>query len=161
MSNHKSHFYLAVITCFLSIVIFGGCTVDEVETDPELIPYFDLFADEAAKRGITVDYEAARIEGLIQMIRNDVVLGQCFRNEDKPRKVIIDFEYWNAPSTTEADREFLIYHELGHCFLDREHDDNFDSNGVCTSIMHSTPQACIFELTGENREAYLDELFNQ
>ena len=78
MSNHKSHFYLAVITCFLSIVIFGGCTVDEVETDPELIPYFDLFADEAAKRGITVDYEAARIEGLIQMIRNDVVLGQCF-----------------------------------------------------------------------------------
>jgi len=133
-----------------------GCT-DEVETDPELIPYFDLFASEAAERGITVDYEASRVEGEIQDINDPAVLGQCFRNQDRPRKVIIDETYWAG--ATELEREFLIFHELGHCFLDRDHDDRFDEDGVCISIMHSTPQACKGELSEENKEAYLDELF--
>lgn len=138
------------------IIMLAGCT-DEVETDAELIPFFDLFASEAAKRGVTVDYEASRIEGLIQEIGDDVVLGQCFRNENRPRKVIVDETYWNGAS--QLNKEFLIFHELGHCFLDRDHDDRFDENGVCLSIMHSTPQACKGELSEENKEAYLDELF--
>jgi len=131
---------------------------DIIETDPELIPYFEIFADEAAKRGFTVDYEAERIEGLIQDIGDPNVQGQCFHNEKKPKKAVIDLNYWN--NATELEKQFIIFHELGHCFLDRDHLDE-DKSGVCVSIMHSSPNACNFMLTDENRDDYLDELFSQ
>lgn len=145
-----------LLLLFISLIWYS-CAEDLVETDPELLPYFDLFATEAAERGFTVDYEAERIEGLIEDISQGNVLGQCFRNEKKPRKVVIDRVYWNNAS--EQEREFLIFHELGHCFLDREHDDRRDRDGICLSIMHSTPQVCTFDLNVTDWEAYLDELF--
>lgn len=134
-----------------------SCSKDTVETDAELIPYFEVFAAEAAQRGITVDYEARRIEGLFQNITDGNVAGQCFRNIEKPRKVIIDIDYWD--NATEAVREVLVFHELGHCFLERDHDDRKDGNNVCQSIMHSSPQVCDLDLNDMNREEYLDELF--
>jgi len=149
---------------FILLMLICACIIaceseDILETDAELIPYFQIFADEGEKRGFTVDYEAARIEGLIQDISSPTVQGQCFYNEEKPRKVIIDVNYWNNADFSE--KEFIIFHELGHCFLDRGHLDGSNGNGVCLSIMHSSPQACNFRLTDANREAYLDELFLQ
>ena len=140
-------------TCFLL-----ACNkADTLETDPELEPYFQLFADEALLRGITVDYELARIEGLIQDIPDANIQGQCFRNEERPRKVIIDVNYWD--NATEAEKEFIIFHELGHCFLDRDHLDTRNTDGTCVSIMHSSPNVCAFELTDANRKEYFNELF--
>ena len=152
--------YKLLLTLLVAVAFgFSSCIEDTVETDDELIPYFDLFAAEGAKRGITVDYEEARIEGLFQDIGGGNTLGQCFRNTDKPRKVIIDIDFW--ADATEPEREFLIFHELGHCFLDRDHlDDTIPNSNVCVSIMHATPQSCSFSLTDDNREEYLDELFN-
>lgn len=143
----------------LSLILIAGCAEEDLlETDPELLPYFEMFAEEGALRGIEVDYVAANIEGLTQEIAQPNVLGQCFRNEEKPRKVVVDINYWN--SSSEYEKQFLIFHELGHCFLDRAHDDSVNpANNQCRSIMHSTPQACPFSLTEGNREAYLDELF--
>lgn len=157
--------FINITSLFLSATILGlifmtiGCSKEDVlETDAELIPYFDMFAEEAALRGITVDYEAANIEGLMQQVAQPNVLGQCFRNEEKPRKVIVDIGYWN--NATELDKQFLIFHELGHCFLDRSHDDSVDTDTKrCTSIMHSTPQACPFVFNDNTRADYLDELF--
>ena len=144
----------------LSAYLLSGCGRDDaLETDPELIPYFDLFAAEGAKRGITVDYVASNIEGLIQNIPQVEVLGQCFRNEQRPRKVIVDRSYWNNAS--EPDRQFLIFHELGHCFLDLEHDDSVDSLNNCVSIMHSTVDVCRFVLNDDTRDGYFDELFSK
>jgi len=140
------------------VLLLPSCNdQDALETDTELIPYFDIFSKEASKRGVSVDYEAARIEGLLQDIPNASVQGQCFRNEEKPRKVIIDINYWS--NANELEKQFIIFHELGHCFLDRDHLDTSEPDGLCTSIMHSSPNACPFELTTLNREEYLDELF--
>lgn len=150
-------FALFVSSLFIVLFISSCNDTDTLETDAELIPYFDIFTKEASARGFTVDYEAARIEGLLQDIPNASVQGQCFRNEEKPRKVIIDINYWS--NANELEKQFIIFHELGHCFLDRDHLDTSDSNGLCTSIMHSSPNACPFEFTNLNREDYLDELF--
>ena len=130
---------------------------DDLATDPELEPYFQLFADEAALRNIAVDYEAARIEGLLQDIPDSNIQGQCFRNEERPKKVIIDVNYW--ANASESEKEFIIFHELGHCFLDRSHLDASNNDGTCVSIMHSNPGACFFELTDDNRKDYMNELF--
>lgn len=151
---------ISVLLCLalLSIAVISSCSKEDlVETDNELRPYFQLFADEAAERGIVVDYQAERIEGLLQDITIPDVLGQCFRNVDKPRKVIIDRATWNE--SDEARKRFLIFHELGHCFLDRGHTDD-KIGDECVSIMHSNTQLCPdFELTVANRKQYLDELF--
>jgi len=142
------------------LAFFSGCSdEDVVETDAELVPYFELFAEEAAKRGFFVDYEAERIEGLIQDIPDAAIQGQCFFNERIPRKVIIDVDYWN--NATKLEKEFIIYHELGHCFLDRNHLDEAMPDGTCVSIMHSSPGVCFFEMNSNNRDFYLDELFFQ
>ncbi len=153
--------YKLLIISFLSLLVFAtlpSCGEEDIiETDAELQPYFDIFTKEASIRGITVDYEAARIEGLLQNIPNANIQGQCFRNESKPRKVIIDVNYWS--NATELEKQFIIFHELGHCFLDRDHLDTTEPTGICTSIMHSNPGACPFEFTNLTRDNYLDELF--
>ncbi|NNE26403.1 MAG: hypothetical protein HKN09_06135 [Saprospiraceae bacterium] len=149
---------LKYIFLLLAAVVVMGCnSADDLETDPELEPYFDLFAAEALLRGITVDYEARRIEGLIQDIPNTSIQGQCFRNEERPNKVVIDVNYWN--NATEEEKQFIIFHELGHCFLDRAHLDTRNSDGTCVSIMHSSPSVCAFNLTEQNRKDYFNELF--
>ncbi len=146
-----------VMGLFLLAIILACSGDDSVETDIALEPYFQIFADEAALRGIEVDYDARRIEGLLQDILDSNVKGQCFRNEEKPNKVIVDVNYWDEAN--EAEKEFIIFHELGHCFLNREHLDDSEPDGTCLSIMHSNPLACHFVLTSENRKDYLNELF--
>ena len=154
-NNMKSFLFIIAAICCISIT---ACSEEDVvETDAELQPYFDLFAQEAEARGFVVDYEAERIEGLIQDIPDSAIQGQCFRNTSKPKKVIIDVDYWN--NATKEEKEFIIYHELGHCFLDREHLNDANSDGTCVSIMHANPGVCNFNLTSDNRDDYLDELF--
>lgn len=158
--SHNPLLFLFTVVLFACLIVSACSKEDILETDAELIPYFQIFADEAALRGIEVDYVEARIEGLIQPISRNQVLGQCFRNEERPKKVIVDRDYWEGAE--ENERQFLIFHELGHCFLNLEHDDrlDFDTN-TCLSIMHSTSDACPFELDDDNRERYLDELFSK
>ena len=60
-----------------------------------------------------------------------------------------------------AGKEFYIFHELGHCYLRRVHDDSKDKEGNCLSIMHSSVDACKFVYNGNTRSEYLDELFDK
>ncbi len=152
MRNILSIFMITILALSISC-----SSEDIVETDAELQPFFDLFAKEAEARGFTVDYEAERIEGLLQDIPNGAIQGQCFRNEEKPLKVIIDVNFWN--NADQFGKEFIIFHELGHCFLGRDHLDTSRPDGLCTSIMHSNPGACNFNLNETTREGYFDELF--
>lgn len=154
---HKLKYILLLFVS--SLALFSCSDEDAIETDAALQPYFDIFAAEAALRGFPVDYEAERIEGLLQDITDSSIQGQCFRNEDKPKKVIIDTEYWANADAFE--KEFIIFHELGHCFLGRDHLNSSDNKGNCLSIMHANPGVCNFSLTEDNRELYLDELFFQ
>lgn len=56
------------------------------------------------------------------------------------------------------DPEFLIYHELGHLLLKREHRD-MEINGYAISLMHTN--AIIGQLENkELRKLYVDELFD-
>ena len=152
------HLFIGIFVFSILSAGFWSCAEEDlVETDLELQPYFELFAYEAELRGFTVDYEAERIEGLLQDIPQSSIQGQCFHNEKKPKKVIIDTDYWSNAGKFE--KEFIIFHELGHCFLNREHLDDAAADGSCISIMHSNPGVCFFDLNNENRTAYLDELF--
>lgn len=152
----KKAFY--IIGLLLSI---SACTKEDqvysVSIDAELQPYIDGFIVEAEERGIEVDFT---IEGLsAQLAPIDIagVPGQCQQYGAQANELLIDPAFWKAYN--EDERELLIFHELGHCYLDRDHKDSQDENGNCISIMRSSATACDIGNYALEREILLDELF--
>ncbi|MEO6130336.1 MAG: putative metallopeptidase, partial [Saprospiraceae bacterium] len=125
--------------------------------DSTLMEYFNRFVTEGASRNVTVDYESARVSGYIRTIQTQNVIGQCVHDSNQPNTVIIDRDYWSTG--TDLEREFLVFHELGHCVLNREHMDDADENGICISIMTSGSPECRLSYTLSKRKKLLDELF--
>lgn len=151
----KHLFFLLILG--LTVV---SCLPEETEAinlDEELIPYFDRFSEEAAIRGFSFDWKEDRIEGYIGELTDEKILGQCIHDNLDPNSVIISETFWNNSGF--YDKEFIVFHELGHCFLNRNHNDDTDETGMCTSIMNSGSQACRANYGADTRDEYLDELF--
>ena len=143
----------------LGLVIFACEEEENIFVSTELVPYFESFAQEAASRGIQFDWEASRIEGYINDIPETDAVGKCEFNSVDPDKVFVDIDFWRNASHLQ--KEFLVFHELGHCFLEREHLDAQNSDGSCASIMHSGLTDCRNLYSISTRTEYLDELFKQ
>lgn len=151
-------FTLAFILCF-SIVSCTDTAPPELSelVETEMVPYFERFANEAALRGIDLDWSSEMISASLTDIAEDKV-GQCLTYNNGTRQINIDKVYWNKSSDME--REFLIFHELGHCVLSRSHLDQEQKDGTCTSIMSSGESSCRKNYTLLTRTQYLDELFS-
>jgi hypothetical protein len=157
----KNRFLTAVLLS-ASLLIIGSCAKDEEPEyliDAPLQEYFDRFAAEAALRNIVIDYEEMMISGDIRIITSQNVIGQCGHTEKEPNIVIVDKFYWDVANDLE--REFLVFHELGHCALKRGHLDDSDAQGDCVSMMTSGTGACHINYTATTRTGLLDELFMQ
>lgn len=138
-------------------------TVEEVRAfagvNPELWPYFTRFEDEGLARGLDIDLTAANVTGVIEELDEEHVAGQCTYNSHDPNHLIIDATFWeNAPDMA---KEFVVFHELGHCNLGRLHREGMNSNGTCVSIMRSGLENCKDNYHTETRPVYLDELFDE
>ncbi len=154
----KSYLYLFLIACFVS-----SCAhkVDGVRLNEELEPYFIIFEEEAAKRGVVFDNEVEQIEGYLQNIADEGVIGACRRNdgEGKNRSVFFDKPYW--ATATRLEKEYVVFHELGHCFLHLDHDDRENEKGECISIMASGIGSCRDNFNDLTRDELIDELFSK
>lgn len=124
--------------------------------DSRLWSYFENFELEARLRGIQIDLVHAEITGEVERIVEDGVAGTCQFGRHI-HHVTIDEDYWNQAS--QLWREMVVFHELGHCALDRGHLETENSNGACLSIMNSGTSGCNLRYNNTNREYYLDELF--
>lgn len=80
--------------------------------------------------------------------------GVCLKYSNGQREVLIKMSWWNR--ATPKQREVLIFHELGHCSLNRSHyDEEIDNEKV--SIMSSTvPNSNTYN---DFKSEYLTELF--
>lgn len=126
----------------------------------ELWPHFENFEREADLRGISIDLKQAGITGRITDIIGPVeTSGTCFYHEDKPNAIIIDSLTWAVG--TDLLHELIVFHELGHCSLLRDHLDEVSPKGYCISIMRSNSDVCIDTYSKENRDRFLDELFGK
>lgn len=134
-----------------------GIIKEYSNTDNRLWIYFTRFEEAAARRGIHIDLSAANIHGVIQKINDVHVVGMCNHNSKQPSRIIIDSSYWKRVSDDR--RELVVFHELGHCFLARDHYDGITDDGVCESIMRSGQESCLDFYNKETREDLLDELF--
>ena len=159
--NKIKRYYPGLLLLCLWVIPSLSCQKEEItETfiDEQLQQYFDRFATEAAARGNTVDFGLVRVEGFLSNTLAPSISGQCQHDPNHPDRVLINRTFWNTASATE--KEFLVFHELGHCYLQRPHLDTKDSQGNCISIMHSGATVCRNNYSSLTRESYLNELFN-
>ena len=146
-------FFLLIFLAVLLVSCHGEDLVDD-----ELDIYLERFQEEAAMRNITIDYERRPIEARLEVHAMEVALGWCNYDFDTQNKVTINLVFWDV--LDDLGKEKLIFHELGHCILNRQHLDRIRGDGFCKSIMHSG-QACADNYSPDTREAYLDELFTR
>ena len=143
-------------------LIFISCTSGDYDmdytlaTDASIQAYFDRFEVEALKYGLAVDLEGMQIYGILSDL-DEFTVGNCRYRKREPRRITVDRQHWQRISDLE--REYIIFHELGHCYLEREHDDRKDSNGRCLSMMQSGEGDCWMKYNAHTRDTYLKELF--
>ena len=153
----------------LVVIVFGSCQGDDEEitirnqpaypnVEAELQPYFMRFESEGLDRGLLIDLSATGIIGVIQEIEEENVAGQCSYSQHQPNLVRVDEEFWIGAS--DLSKEFIVFHELGHCFLGRDHLEDAYPNGRCLSIMRSGLGDCWDYYNSRSQEEYIDELFN-
>lgn len=80
------------------------------------------------------------------------VLGYC---DHRKRAIFINERSWKKLNRIE--KKLLIYHELGHCVLDRRHDESIFINGEPKSIMH--PNGITWKQYRKSKRYYDRELF--
>ena len=122
-------------------------------------PYFENFERAADDRGILIDLASLGITaGFEESVSQEPqIVGMCQSHPDQGEQIIIDLNEWKR--TTQFRHEFMLFHELGHCVLNRGHFDEAYPSGICKSIMRSGEADCFDYYNASTRSTYLDELF--
>lgn len=121
--------------------------------------YFNRFEQEAINRGFDINLAALGIIYNFEDIEQEFVAGSCTYNSHSPNQVTIDTEFWQiAPN---AIKEMVVFHELGHCVLGRDHREGRDTDGFCISIMRSGDGSCKDGYNSQTKDYYMAELFNE
>ncbi len=159
----NTNFKFPFIT-LLSFLLILGCKKDaaiEYNVDPDFEEYVQRFIAEGAGRGVEINFDDT---GLLIEYSDRIVegaTGYCYLGN---HNIVIDKSEWTA--LTDTQKEYLLFHELGHCELDRHHkNDQFD-NLLWKSLMRGDPlvgnQKFIpVPYYGFRKNYYRDELFNQ
>lgn len=113
-------------------------------------PYLKRFADEAYRRNVYPNQSklAALSIRFAFNLGDYNHLAEC---EVNTTQISVSESYWMTAS--EPEREELIFHELGHCLLGRDHDDNvmpISGGTIYKSIMNSAGTALMFRFPNWN-----------
>lgn len=85
---------------------------DVLQVTAELYPYVIRFEAEAEKQGHMIQIK--------DLIASGEVIAFCNQTPgDTPLIKIVDTAYWR--NSTDAMKEHIMFHELGHCILNRGH----------------------------------------
>jgi len=159
----KQEIKAASIAAIALILMLAGCKKQLPDSfimagvDEQLLPYFERFEQEAISFGLDASLENSGITGEITSIEEGSVIGTCSFSSQHPNHVTIDKEFWDSAS--DLGREYVVFHELGHCYLLRDHTEETLQNGHCVSIMASGTGACQYGYTSSTRDYYLEELY--
>lgn len=154
MKTNKAYILIA-----LNCLMIWSCSKEAESNiiEVELQVYFDTFVSEAATHGVEIDLTLLDIGGYVQNIESAGTIGQCISYSDGSNEVVLDARNWDRIDNQE--KEYVVFHELGHCILKRSHNDSQDNSGVCQSIMQSGEGLCQNRYNLDNRPAMLQELF--
>jgi hypothetical protein len=131
---------LANITIVLILTACSTIKVVPVEGD-SFVKYVERFEVLYGQKVTGVDISLGLITDLDGKIKTQTG-AVCFMT--KPRKIVLNVVNWDDKS--ELFQEMLVFHELGHCVLNRHHtdlDEDYEGSGYLKllncpeSIMHS------------------------
>lgn len=145
----------------ISLISVLACTPKEpyYEAPSELDIYVQKFIEEGEKRGVSLNIEEeAIVLEFGELTGNEG--GKCAPNA-YPKQIVIDRGKWLL--INQHQREMLVFHELGHCILNRVHKNEKLPHGECVSLMDGNENgfSCSNNFTSAHwREYYVNELFN-
>lgn len=88
--------------------------------------YVNLFQEQAAELGQDIQVSDLVIRFKHIPVEEDkTVLGRCWRGGNASPTIDVDPEHWKTMSMVQ--RELLMFHEMGHCLLRRDHVEDFKS----------------------------------
>jgi hypothetical protein len=158
--SRKSFCYFSFgIKCFFVTILLYSCQKpkSKYSAPPELDKIARSFVNEALKRGIKINLDSSMVTLSFERLGIHYN-GSCTPNAD-PKVIIIDSFKWNTYDSTM--KEFIVFHELGHCLLNRGHKNDTLKLGECVSIMREGLTSCNSNYADSAwRDFYLDELFN-
>jgi hypothetical protein len=124
----------------------------------EFQPYVDLFVVEAKNQHRYLNIDDLIVE-FTDSLNNSTTLGQAITAPRATPRIRINASSWAY--LVNADREQLMFHELAHAILGRDHNDYFCNYGgyivecsVMSSYQFSSGRYQMF------RSYYMSELFN-
>ena len=157
---------MRVALLVVTSIFLVGCSKQEPQSDPR-----DIKGIDPAFNTYVAQFESYLGKSIgdipIQFSpQSGKVIGVCIVWNSQWREIKIDPDYWNADPNDggpidDDEKLSLIFHELGHCVLNRGHlATTFDSNGwnVYTSFMN--PYIFFSDQYPETRNYYINELFH-
>jgi len=125
--------------------------------EPEIMPVLETYEAEALKRGHTLDKSNLFIifEDHKQMYEDDKAFGTAGKKNSIRIIKIADFYWKDFHDPFPLINEILLFHELGHIDLNRQHTENINSI-MCPRIYDVYD---IYKQSEQIREKYIDELF--
>lgn len=136
-----------LILSLLSLVACG-------HTQCEFESYVDQFRAVAVQQGrpdlVAIEPNIRFATEAMSTEPNRIVVGQCFQYSNG-YEIVIKREFWDLVSETA--RTLLIFHELGHCVLNRQHEERRPSIMMPVNL----PADATYEA---NKVYYLKELFH-
>ncbi|WP_341227590.1 putative metallopeptidase [uncultured Arcticibacterium sp.] len=163
---------------FFLLLVSLGCEkealVFEYRINDSLKTYVNTFYTEAENRGLKLQRENLIVD-FVDSLEEDRC-GQCERpagNMEQQRRVLISLTSDCWSQEPQQNKEALVFHELGHCLLNREHKEVLFPSGapqsIMTLILDGPYQPCEYVI-GDNpsacnktvrRQYYIDELFSE
>ena len=133
-------------------------------------PFVRLFETEARQRGIDMKIDNLIVE--FAKPESNLVCGMCRGAQSRQKTIFISTDPYCWQQATKESKEALVFHELGHCFLARQHTIRQFPNGDYASLMNPDDvtiySSCLYPIGGGNecdkrsrRQYYVDELFNE
>ncbi|MCK4500259.1 hypothetical protein KAU11_07165 [Candidatus Babeliales bacterium] len=153
-------YLLVLMMIFLSACSESGRIHNSIA--PEFEPYLEAFILDSVENGNPQTGKTIPINFHNLPVKHAQCKNYSFYKDGTKRweiEILIDPKRWET--LPELNRKSLIYHELGHCLLSRQHDDtliSFDLGMIRSSIMNNDSA---WTLNGTERDDYyLNELFN-
>lgn len=142
-----------IIVIFLGLVT--GCGQGGPKVDSGAKAYYDQFMAEAGSHRVAIpDWRNNNLNVVIQGITDPDVAGTCDISAGS-YEVTLDSDYWALADDDE--KTMLVFHELGHCLLDRDHRTDLNSDGMPVSIMN--PYLFDSVYFHDHYASYVNELF--
>lgn len=142
------------LVIFLALFLSGCGFIDEshYEVDPNLVYYTERFFSEAADRGMNIK-PSNLIVRLGNCVEEDGVIG--ITKFKAITTVIIDKKFFESRKTIDSLMiETVVFHELGHAIMHREHCD-------WVSLMNPNKYISDYRLNEGKRTLLIDELLGR